>query len=151
MGTSSMLFSPTSDWAPGPTDGTSRRLRARSGPIFGSCTRRAISWRRGARFRAVCSSGSLTMPVTWRRPAEEPAESDMAFLALDPARAPPPIVERAYQLADSGLYSRIEDVCSHLIGEGYDNVLLHFEARAAIRADLLKRCRGAGTAGIPAS
>src|SRR3954470_13374270 len=27
--------------------------------------------------------GSLTMPVTWRRPAEEPAESDMAFLALD--------------------------------------------------------------------
>jgi len=60
---------------------------------------------------------------------------------LDPAHAPPPIIERAYQLARCGQFREVEEICHQLIRERYENVLLHFESRAATRADLLRECR----------
>jgi hypothetical protein len=64
-------------------------------------------------------------------------------LDLDPTQPPPPIIERAYQLAASGLFSSISEICDRLIAERYEDVFLHFERRAAIRADLLRICREA--------
>jgi hypothetical protein len=67
----------------------------------------------------------------------------MEALQLDPSRPPPPIMERAYQLADSGSFTDVEGICHQLIKERYEDVFLWFEGRAATRADLLDRCRRA--------
>jgi len=50
-------------------------------------------------------------------------------------------MERAYDLAESGSFEGIEEICQRLLAEGYDNVFLSFEGRTATRADLLQRCR----------
>jgi hypothetical protein len=68
---------------------------------------------------------------------------DMDQFALDPARPPPPLMERAYELAASGKLSTVEDICMRLVSEGYENVYLHFECRAATRTELLRICRRA--------
>src|SRR4051794_40120698 len=67
----------------------------------------------------------------------------MEALQLDPSRPPPPLMERAYELADTGNFTEIEAICHYLIKERYEDVFLWFEGRAATRADLLKRCRRA--------
>src|SRR3954447_13049217 len=67
----------------------------------------------------------------------------MEALQLDPSRPPPPLMERAYELADTGNFTEVEAICHHLIKERYEDVFLWFEGRAATRADLLKRCRRA--------
>jgi len=69
--------------------------------------------------------------------------------ALDPAKPPPPLMERAYQLASSGKFATVEDICIRLISDGYENVYLHFECRAATRSELLRICRKAQSAGAP--
>jgi len=67
---------------------------------------------------------------------------------LDPAEPPPPIVERAYQLARSGKFAAVDDICRGLFEEGYRELYLHFEG-PALRADLARKCREAQ--GRPAS
>jgi hypothetical protein len=67
----------------------------------------------------------------------------MEALQLHPSRPPPPIMERAYELADSGSFADLEAICHHLIKERYEDVFLWFEGRAATRVDLLNRCRRA--------
>lgn len=52
-------------------------------------------------------------------------------------------MERAYGLAASGKFSTVEDICVRLVSEGYENVYLHFECRAATRTELLRICRRA--------
>jgi hypothetical protein len=64
-------------------------------------------------------------------------------LQLDPSRPPPPIMERAYQLADTGNFPDVEAICRQLIKERYEDVFLWFEGRAATRVDLMQRCRRA--------
>jgi len=49
-------------------------------------------------------------------------------------------MERAYDLAASGKFSTVEDICVRLVREGYENVYLHFECRAATRTELLRIC-----------
>jgi hypothetical protein len=68
---------------------------------------------------------------------------EMNQLELDPASPPPPLMERAYELAASGKFSTVEDICVRLVREGYKNVYLHFECRAATRTELLRICRRA--------
>jgi hypothetical protein len=62
---------------------------------------------------------------------------------LDPSQPPPPIIERAYELAASGKFACVPEICDRLIAEGYEEVFLHFEGRASTRADLLRICRHA--------
>ena len=52
---------------------------------------------------------------------------------------PPPIIERAYQLARSGEFANLPEICQQLKSEGYSEISLHFDG-AAIRADLAKIC-----------
>lgn len=65
----------------------------------------------------------------------------MEGLRLDPSRPPPPIMERAYQLADTGQFENVDEICRQLSKEGYEEVFLWFEWRAATRANLVARCR----------
>jgi CheY-like chemotaxis protein len=79
-------------------------------------------------------------------------EDHMEALQLDPSRPPPPIMERAYELAGSGNFTDVEAICHHLIKERYEDVFLWFEGRAATRVDLLNRCRRARSQiGTPSS
>jgi hypothetical protein len=52
---------------------------------------------------------------------------------------PPPIVERAYELARSGEFVNVVEICQRLKSEGYSEISQHFDG-AAIRADLVKIC-----------
>src|SRR4051794_14994580 len=65
----------------------------------------------------------------------------MDSTTLDPACQPPPIIERAYQLAESGQFASVPEICDRLIAEGYEEVHLHFEARAALRSNLAHICQ----------
>jgi hypothetical protein len=64
------------------------------------------------------------------------------MLHLDPDRPPPPIIERAYELAQSGKFAGVREICEHLFAEGYRELDLHFEG-AGLRADLARACRRA--------
>jgi tRNA G26 N,N-dimethylase Trm1 len=59
---------------------------------------------------------------------------------LDPAKPPPPILERAYELARSGQFSKVSEIFECLRSEGYQEVYLHFDG-PALRADLSRICR----------
>jgi hypothetical protein len=58
---------------------------------------------------------------------------------LDPARPRPPIIERAYQLADTGEFQNVEEIIDQLLAERYEgeSVYLNFESRAATRSDAI--------------
>jgi hypothetical protein len=66
----------------------------------------------------------------------------MFDLNLDPAKPPPSVIERAYQLSRSGKFANIAEVCERLHREGYRELFMHFEG-AALRADLSRICREA--------
>jgi hypothetical protein len=66
----------------------------------------------------------------------------IVMLHLDPDRPPPPIIERAYELARSGKFTGVREICEHLFAEGYRDLDLHFEG-AGLRADLARACRRA--------
>jgi hypothetical protein len=53
-------------------------------------------------------------------------ETSMGALDLDPANPPPPIIERAYQLAALGCFASVPEICDRLVREGYEEVYLHF-------------------------
>jgi len=61
---------------------------------------------------------------------------------LDPAKPPPSIIERAYQLAGSARFANVEEICRGLHREGYRELYQHFDG-AALRADLARICREA--------
>ena len=57
-----------------------------------------------------------------------------------------PLIERAYQLADSGEFESVLHICYRLHREGYTEISLHFEG-SMLRTDLRRRCdraRGIG-------
>ena len=66
-----------------------------------------------------------------------------AALNLDPGKPPPSIIERAYQLARSGKFADVQEVCRYLRSEGYRELYLHFGDRSALQADLSRICRRA--------
>src|SRR5437868_4430568 len=43
---------------------------------------------------------------------------------------PPPIIERAYQLARSGEFANLPEICQQLKSEGYSEISLHFDGAA---------------------
>jgi len=61
---------------------------------------------------------------------------------LDPAKPPPSVIERAYQLAGSGRCANVEEICRELHREGYRELYQNFDG-AALRADLARICREA--------
>ena len=63
-------------------------------------------------------------------------------LKLDRPIPPPPIIERAYQLAHSGGFTNINDICQQLKAEGYSEIAMHFDG-TAIRSDLTRICGAA--------
>ena len=65
-----------------------------------------------------------------------------AALGVDPGKPPPSVIERAYQLARSGKFADVQEVCCHLRSDGYRELYMHFEG-AALRADLSRVCRKA--------
>jgi hypothetical protein len=67
----------------------------------------------------------------------------MDRLDFDPAQPRPPIIERAYELAASGRFSGVKEISARLVIEGYEQVDLHCEGRAALHAALLRICREA--------
>ncbi len=50
-----------------------------------------------------------------------------------------PIVERAFELASSGLYANVTEVQKALKAEGYTNIMGHTEPRT-VRRQLAKLC-----------
>jgi len=65
-----------------------------------------------------------------------------AALDLDPGKPPPSVIKRAYQLARSGKFANVEEICRRLRSDGYRELYLQFEG-AALRADLSRVCRKA--------
>jgi hypothetical protein len=51
-------------------------------------------------------------------------EYHMEAVQLDPSRPPPPIMERAYELAGLGIFTDVEAICHHLIKKRYEDVFL---------------------------
>src|SRR5262245_61262756 len=64
------------------------------------------------------------------------------MLELDPTKPPPHVIERAYQLARSGEFATVEEICQHLFREGYRELYQDFEA-LGLRTDLARLCREA--------
>jgi hypothetical protein len=54
-----------------------------------------------------------------------------AALNLDPGKPPPSVVERAYQLAQSGKFADLDEICRRLRSDGYRELYIHFEDRSA--------------------
>jgi hypothetical protein len=63
-------------------------------------------------------------------------------LELDPTKPPPHVIERAYQLAKSGKFASVEEICQQLSREGYRELYLDFEG-LALRTDLARKCHEA--------
>jgi hypothetical protein len=65
-----------------------------------------------------------------------------AALDLDPGKPPPSVIERAYQLAHSGKFADVEEICRRLRSDGYRELYLQFEGHT-LRAELSRACRKA--------
>ena len=57
--------------------------------------------------------------------------------------SPPPLIERAYELATTGTIGNVAQLISALTREGYENVEMHFQGGTSLRRDLTKICRDA--------
>ena len=51
------------------------------------------------------------------------------------------IIERAFELADSGQLQTMEQLSRQLVREGYEAVHLHLSGRSTLRKQLLAKCR----------
>jgi hypothetical protein len=63
----------------------------------------------------------------------------MPYRNLNRPIPPPPIIERAYDLARSGEFQNVIEICQRLKIEGYSEIAVHFDG-AAIRSDLTRIC-----------